>query len=503
MNIKNLVVLDYIKLKYLVKIVLAISLLYFFFLYLTSKIDLQNLILFLILFSIHCSLFYIYLSSKKELNYFPIYPLIIVYYFVTYTAFFYQNYELQPIFSLNIPEPDFSKKYIYPEIKQLIFILTLGLTSFSIGYFMLNYFIIKKNIQNLKLDWNKKIEYLLIIGFFLYIIFFYINLEKNLVNSSLILQLKIPVMIFLLSYFQIKYLLSKNIIFNIILILLLSFLFVIEISRGFTLFPYLMIAVVIGINFFINKQINLLTILIIMISVIVVNEFKYEIRKNTWVYEDAWLNKTNNKIIDKNRNQFLTNLNQTKEVYLKPNFDAVLSKENLAGQKHRLFHSNISLQITLSMTPDVVNYYEGKSYFGIIYKILPRSLFKNKPSEEWGNFWGKRYYILNPEDVYTSWNFPVLNEFYANFSTKGVVIGMFFLGFIIKLALIILRIDYRSPVLLSMVSTIMLNLFFLESNLSLLVGLVINQLLFFSLIIFFMCFLSFLFKQISNLKFKI
>ncbi len=80
---------------------------------------------------------------------------------------------------------------------------------------------------------------------------------------------------------------------------------------------------------------------------------------------------------------------------------------------------------------------------------------------------------------------------------------MFFLGFIIKLALIILRIDYRSPVLLSMVSTIMLNLFFLESNLSLLVGLVINQLLFFSLIIFFMCFLSFLFKQISNLKFKI
>ena len=95
MNIKNLVVLDYIKLKYLVKIVLAISLLYFFFLYLTSKIDLQNFILFLILFSIHCSLFYIYLSSKKELNYFPIYPLIIVYYFVTYTAFFYQNYELQ------------------------------------------------------------------------------------------------------------------------------------------------------------------------------------------------------------------------------------------------------------------------------------------------------------------------------------------------------------------------------------------------------------------------
>jgi hypothetical protein len=302
MKIKNLVVLDYIKLKYLVKIILAISLLYFFSLYLTNKINLQNLILFLILFSIHFLLFYIYLSSKKELNYFPIYPLIIVYYFVTYTAYFYQNYELQPIFSLNHPEPDFSKKFFYPEIKQLVFILTSGLASFSIGYFLLNYFVIKKNIKNLKLDWNKKIEYLLIIGFFLFIIFFYINLEKNLVNSSLILQLKIPVMIFLLSYFQIKYLVSKKIIFNIILILLLSFLFVIEISRGFTLFPYLMIAIVIGIYFFINKKINLLTILIIMISVIVANEFKYEIRKNTWVYEDVWVYESDNqnKIIDIN-----------------------------------------------------------------------------------------------------------------------------------------------------------------------------------------------------------
>tara|TARA_B110000008_G_scaffold267500_1_gene294687 strand:- start:540 stop:2039 length:1500 start_codon:yes stop_codon:yes gene_type:complete len=499
MKIKNLVVLDYVKLKYLINIILTISLLYFFFLFLTSKINLENLFLFLILFSIHCSLFYIYLSSKKEVNYFPIYPLIIVYYFVTYSTYFYQNYELQPIFSLNFPDPDFSKKYIYPDIKQLIFILTLGLTSFSIGYFLLNYFVIKKNIKNLKLDWNKKIEYLLIIGFFLFIIFYYINLEKNFVNSSLIIQLKIPIMLFLLSYFQIKYLVSKNIIFNIILILLLSFLFIFEISRGSTLFPYLMIAIVIAINFFINRKINLLTILIIMISILVTNEFKYEIRKNTWVYGDV----ENNELIDKNQNKFLTNLNQTKEVYLKPNFDNIFNKENLSGHKHRLFHSNISLQIVLSMTPDEINYYEGKSYIGIIYKFLPRFLYKNKPSEEWGNFWGKRYLILNPDDIYTSWNFPILNEFYANFSTKGVVIGMFFLGFIIKLVLIFLRIDYRSPVLLSMASTIMLNFFFLESNLSLIVGLVINQLLFFSSIIFFMCFLNFLLKQISNLKIKI
>ena len=83
MNIKKLISFDYQKIKNFIKIILAVTITYFFLLYLRGKIDLQSFILIIILFIINYSLFYIYFLSKKELNYIPIYPLIIFYYLVT------------------------------------------------------------------------------------------------------------------------------------------------------------------------------------------------------------------------------------------------------------------------------------------------------------------------------------------------------------------------------------------------------------------------------------
>ena len=255
MKIKNLIILDYFKIKNLIKIIYFISLLYFFTLYLINEINLETFILFIFLFSINLLLFYFYFSSEKELNYFPIFPLIIFYFFATYTAYFYLNYKLDPIYSLYFPGEAVNEKFIYPNIKQLILVISLGLSSFSVGYFLLNYFVTKININIIKLKWNNKTEYAFILAFLLFIIFYYINLEKKFLNLSIISQLKFPVMIFLLSYFQAKYLTSKNIFFNIILILLLSFLFVIEISRGATVFPYLLIVVSLVFAFFINMSV--------------------------------------------------------------------------------------------------------------------------------------------------------------------------------------------------------------------------------------------------------
>ena len=495
MKLKNLLVFDYIKLKYLIKIIFTLSLLYFFFLFSIQKINFEIFIFLNILFFINFLLFYIYFSSKKELDYFPIYPLIIFYYFVTYTSYFYLNYNLNPIFSIYFPGDDMSSRFIYPEIKPLIFTISLGLTSFSVGYFLLNYFGLKKN-NYIKIVWNYKIEQALILIFFLFIPFYYINIEKNLINLSTLTQLKFPIMIFLLSYFQIKYLISKNIYFNIVVVLLLSLLFVIEISAGSTVFPYLLVVIVVATKFFINKKINFLTILIIVSSIILVHSFKYEIRAKTWDYESTNLSDDNNK------NQLLNNLNETKEVYLNTDLDKIFNSQHTRGQLYRLFHSNTSLQIAQTRTPDEIEYYNGKSYTGIIYKFIPRFLFKDKPKEEWGNFWGKRYQIINLDDYHTAWNFPVLNEFYSNYANIGVVIGMFMLGFFIKLILFFLNFNFNQPVLFSMVSTVVLNFFFLESNLSLIIGSVINQILFFSTIIFLMCSLSFLLKQVNS-KIKI
>ena len=172
------------------------------------------------------------------------------------------------------------------------------------------------------------------------------------------------------------------------------------------------------------------------------------------------------------------------------------TKDHLTGQQSRLLHSNTSLQIVLTKTPSNVDFFNGRSYRTIIYKIIPRFLWKNKPTEEWGNFWGKRYNVLAPKDFHTSWNLPIMNEFYANFGLKGLVVGMFILGLIIKALLLALQSDIRNPILLSAYSTIMLNFFYQESNLSLLLGKVINQTVFFVVIIFGIIITDILIKKI-------
>ena len=491
MNIKKLISFDYQKIKNVIKILLAATIIYFFLLYLRGKIDLQSFILIIMLFIINYSLFYIYFLSKKELNYIPIYPLIIFYYLLTYTSYFYFDYELTPIFGLNFPSENFVGNYIYPEMSILIFTISLGLIFFSFGYFFLNFLIFKKNAYWLKLEINNKIELFLIVALILFVIFYYINLNYKIINFSIISQLKFPIEIFLLAYFQVKYLLSKNIFIFLIMILMLFSLFIIEISMGATVFPYLLLLTPIFINFYINKEVNFLIVMLIFLSAFIVHTLKYEIRKITWILPEE------NKPI-KEQNKILNNLNSTIEIYSNQTYDTFISKDNIAGQKHRLYHSNTSLQIVLSKSPHYIDFYNGKSYDSLIFKFVPRFLYHNKKKEEWGNFWGKRYNVLNKNDFGTSWNFPVLNEFYANFGVKGVIFGMFFLGFLIKTLLIFLCFNTNQPILLSVASTIMLNFFFLESNLSLILGSVINQLLFFSVIVISILFLNFLIQKISN-----
>lgn len=112
-------------------------------------------------------------------------------------------------------------------------------------------------------------------------------------------------------------------------------------------------------------------------------------------------------------------------------------------------------------------------------------------------FFGHRYSVLNPDDFATSWNLPVLNEFYINFGFLGVFLGMFFLGFLIRLLILKLRTNDTSDIEILVSSVILYNFFFLEINLSMIIGKVINQFIFFH-IFFIFIYLFFLF--ISKFK---
>ena len=489
MQIRNFIIFDLKKINFFIKIIFLLTVVYFCGLFVGGWIEINLFILLTFLFFIHYSLFIIYFRSKKEAHYIPIYPLIIFYYLVTYSLYFYFYQELDGIRIID-------NSYLYPNIYNLIKTLLIGLISFSSGYFFLNYFNFKKNPYNL-LQINKY-EFHLITVFLVFIIFYYINYDRKFFNLSLMSQLKEPITIFLLAYLQIKYLSTKNIFFLLSFTLLFLILFFIEISFGATVFPSMMILVALLLSFYKNQKINIISILSIILLLFIVHSSKNLIREATWTYDEEVI-KTNIILSKKSLKDslILNRIKKTTDVYLNKTFNRVLDP-NVKGQKKRLFHSNISLQLVLTQTPNKVNFYNGISYKAILYKFLPRFLFDDKPKEEWGNFWGKKYNILNPSDMNTSWNFPVLNEFYANFGVKGVVFGMFLLGLVIKILLVLFCFNFTQPILLAMITTIMHKFIFLESNLTLILGGVINQLLFFSVIIISILFLNFLIKKISN-----
>ena len=492
---KKFIVLDNRKIRYFLKIIFLISLIYFLKLFIQSKINLIVFTSLIYLFFIHYFLFYVYFFLQKEKNYIPIYPLIFFYHLVTFSIYFYFNQELAPIMINN-------KYFIYPDIIFLIKLFSLSLIFFSLGYFILNLVNLKK--ISFTLNQIRRYETYLITAFLLFIPLYYLNHDLGFIKSNILSQLKQPIFIFILSYLQIKYLLTKKFFFLLCLIIILISLFVIEVSFGATVFPFMMISVLLLLNFYKKQEINLVNILLIFLSIYVVHSLKYDIRVSTWstykAYQDIKSNE--NKINPQTISSDIFNrVKKSASVYMTKGLDEILNGINVIGQKNRLFHANTTLQIATTQTPNIVNFYEGKSYKNLLFKFVPRFLYEDKPKEEWGNFWGKRYKMLSQDDFHTSWNFPILTEFYANFGVKGIIIGMFFLGLIIKILLIFLSFNFEQPVLLSMASTIMINFFFLESNLSLTLGIIIQQLLFFSAIIFSIYILSFLINQIRKIIF--
>ena len=66
-----------------------------------------------------------------------------------------------------------------------------------------------------------------------------------------------------------------------------------------------------------------------------------------------------------------------------------------------------------------VPYWNGYSYKILYSKLIPRVFWENKPSDDLGNEFGHRYFILTKEntkdklihDTNTSWNMPILKSF--------------------------------------------------------------------------------------------
>jgi hypothetical protein len=132
---------------------------------------------------------------------------------------------------------------------------------------------------------------------------------------------------------------------------------------------------------------------------------------------------------------------------------------------HILVFSNV-----IQDTPARVPYWEGQSYLPLLTSFIPRIIFPDKPTENTGNEFGRRYGYLSTNDDSTSFNLPWIVEMYVNFGSMGVLIGMPLVG--VLLAFIEQKFNNQNMNSLEFVTgtTIVFRLVYQESNFSLMLG---------------------------------
>ena len=430
--------------------------------------------------------------SKKESNLLPLYPLANVYFLLCYISYFF-------FVGFEAFENSYSK--IQNDIASEI--LLLGQFFFSFAYFSSS-LIFKKNkkeINYLSFSIEKNFYFGLLIMTFTIVIFYLIGVQKYFPGLSFV---KYPLL--LLGYGLIFNNLILNYKNNSLLIktittILLITPIVFHLLYGSYAFPFLLIFLLFVYYYYLTKKLFFFPFLIIVVCFFILHLGKNNYRALTWN------GKTSSELYKIN-------------IFVKSHKETLQNKlgiKNYSYTLRRIAHSFESLIVVTSQSPEninrtnyigleqelsghkynkpYVNYWNGYSYKILTSKLVPRLFWKNKPSDTLGNDFGHRYNMLTNTDFGTSWNMPVLNEFFVNFGKKGVIIGMFVLGLLFRFLSKFFYFKNKLNIESTISFFIFVPLFFLESHFSLLFGGVIQSYIFLIII-------SILFYIITKLLIK-
>lgn len=449
---------------------------------------------------------YNFYINYKRINHIPLYYFTHVYFFSCYTSglFF-------PSYILSILENNTYKKVLFSEItnQSEIFInagliYLIGLFFFNLANFIFSFFFKKKFKENNFFDFKTNYYEILLLGISSYLLSLLFIFFGDFEILRKLYQAKYPLIyLSLISiHLFVLYKNNLNILFKVILYFFIFLILFLEILNGSVATSFLYLIAIYLVNIIVTKKINFIFSFSIILVCVLLHTFKYEYRNATWgkAHINASLanveaaqkenEKSQRSTLDKSKilittysNSFL-NLKNNKlansmETFKKRNFK-------------RLTHSFNSLVVVSYLSPQHVPHWNGYSYKIFASKFIPRIFWDGKPSDTLGNGFGKRYKILNNIDRTTSWNMPVLNEFFVNFGSVGVMIGMFLLGSIFTLVPLLL--NYRYNNYLFVITFITLYpLFYLESHFSLTFGAVFQTFIFLLVYVyFFKKFLSFM-----------
>tara|TARA_A100001234_G_scaffold221061_1_gene235675 strand:- start:3513 stop:5069 length:1557 start_codon:yes stop_codon:yes gene_type:complete len=432
--------------------------------------------------------FIYFFYSREEKNFFPIFYMITIYFFLSYFIYFLFYPKVQLAEFDNNMFPIFEQS---TSIYDIIFssqVFLIGLLFFNLGYFILNF----SNINNfLKLDslnsflkikdLNELLIISLIINFITFTFFYLINLGEifHPIKQLKFIFVYLSVGINIFFYFNFKNNLRYLFLLPIIILILVEFF---EASLAV---PFMLMLYVYFLFFSVKRKFFIIPILLIFLLGSFYNFIKDDYRK-IFLPDFKIENKT---YFDKeepfNKIKAFVHVSKKKILEIKDFKDL---KEDLLYNSlfKRIFHSGRSLLIVTAKTPETVPYFNGESHKLLYVKLIPRLFWPNKPKDELGNEFGKRYKVLTEADTGTSWNMPVLNEFYVNYGLKGIIFGMFLLGNFFYVLTRFFPLNNNQSYILIIGSIIVYPLFNLESHLSQSLGNILTSFIFMIILIFFL-----------------
>lgn len=160
-------------------------------------------------------------------------------------------------------------------------------------------------------------------------------------------------------------------------------------------------------------------------------------------------------------------------------------KEHLDDYKKLSYRTNMLITFSriVELTPEYVPYWGGHTYSMFFSSFIPRFLYPGKPPKTLGQDFGHRYELLEPDDLTTSYNLPVLIEMYVNFGLTGILTGMFLLGLFFRLFYEIFNHPEAGEGGAVLSTMVFVGLFNLESDFSLLFGNTLQYIILFYIII--------------------
>jgi hypothetical protein len=172
------------------------------------------------------------------------------------------------------------------------------------------------------------------------------------------------------------------------------------------------------VQYTVSKKVNFALIITFLVFYSLLYPVKYQFRELVW-FSGRQYSTIEKAVLMKDL--ALQNLNESERI-IKKNEE---EEEPFLG---RFSYPLSALSFVQSRTPEVTPYWDGYTFMPLFSKFIPRLFWPDKPTENIGQEFGRRYGLLDWHDTGTSMNLPWMAELYANWGERGAYIGYALFG---------------------------------------------------------------------------